>query len=66
MLAGIALQEAASSGGSIWFPVLVLGWFVVMTIVGWQVSRRNGTAANNPPAGDPSHSESNPSEFDTH
>jgi hypothetical protein len=54
------LEEAGSSSGSIWIPILVLGWFLVMTIVGWQVSRRNA------PAAEPSHSGGNPSEFDHH
>jgi TRAP-type C4-dicarboxylate transport system permease small subunit len=54
------LEEAGTSAGSIWIPILVLGWFLVMTIVGWQVSRRNAPAAGPSPSG------SNPSELDHH
>lgn len=60
------LEESGSSSGSIWIPIVVLGWFLLMTIVGWQVSRRDGTKEKNLPAAEPSHSESNPSEFDHH
>jgi hypothetical protein len=60
------LEEAGSSSGSIWIPIVVLGWFLLMTIVGWQVSRRDGTTEKNLPAVDTSHSESNPSELDHH
>ncbi len=51
--------------GSIWVPVLILGWFLLMTLVGWQVSRRYAAENESPPAG-VSHSEDNPSEFDLH
>jgi purine-cytosine permease-like protein len=60
------LGEAGASSGSIWIPILVLGWFVIMTVVGWQVSRRNMALGDRPPDVDQSHSESNPSEFDNH
>ena len=59
------LEETGASSGSIWVPILVLGWFLLMTIVGWQVSRRQ-PAGTEPPAADTTHSDSNPSEFDTH
>jgi hypothetical protein len=59
------LEEAGSSTGSPWVPILVLGWFLVMTIVGWQVSRRNA-AGNDLPAARTTHSENHPSEFDRH
>ena len=60
------LEETGSSYGSIWIPVIVLGWFVLMTIVGWQVSRRSAEVGNSELVAEPSHSESNPSEFDNH
>jgi hypothetical protein len=60
------LEEAGSSSGSIWLPILVLGWFLIMTLVGWQVSRRNAAGGNPPPNAHPSLPESNPSEFDNH
>jgi hypothetical protein len=59
------LEEAGSSSGTIWVPILVLGWFLVMTLVGWQVSRRKVVEIEPQPAG-ASHSEDNPSEFDSH
>ncbi len=49
-----------------WIPVIVLGWFLLMTLIGWQVSRRYGPVGNPPPTVDTSHSDNNPSEFDTH
>ncbi len=60
------LEATASGGTSIWVPVVVLGWFLLMTFIGWQVSRRYGPVGNPPPTVDPSHSESNPSEFDNY
>lgn len=59
------LEETGASAGSIWVPILVLGWFLLMTIVGWQASRRQ-PAGSEPPAADTTHSDSNPSEFDHH
>jgi hypothetical protein len=59
------LEEAGTSAGSIWVPILVLGWFLLMTIVGWQVSKRQ-PAETEPQVVDTSHSGNNPSEFDTH
>lgn len=64
MFAVNLLEEAGTGAGYVWIPVIVLGWFLLMTIVGWQVSRRN--AGNGPQAADTSRSESNPSEFDSH
>ncbi len=66
MYAVSLLEEAGSGTGSIWVPILVLGWFLIMTIIGWQVSRRNPAVGNGPQEADTSHSESNPSEFDNH
>ena len=60
------LEEAGSGTTSVWIPVLVLGWFLAMTIVGWQVSRRNAAVGNSPQDTDASHPENNPSEFDNH
>ena len=60
------LEETGAGSGSIWVPILVLGWFLLMTIVGWQVSRGNPPAGNGSQIPDPAHSDSNPSEFDTH
>lgn len=60
------LEEAAGGSGSIWIPVLVLGWFLLMTIVGWRVSRRTAPAGNGSQLADTAHSDNNPSEFDTH
>jgi hypothetical protein len=65
MFALTLLEEAGSGPVSFWIPVIVLGWFLLMTLVGWQVSRRNA-AGNDLQAADSSHAESNPSEFDTH
>ena len=42
------LEETAGSAGSTWIPVIVLGWFVLMTIVGWRVSRRNAAGTDAP------------------
>jgi hypothetical protein len=54
MFAEQLLEGAGASGGSFSVPVLILGWFVVMTLVGWQVSRQSGTArskdSQNPPS----------------
>ena len=66
MFAVNLLEEAGSGAGSVWVPILVLGWFLLMTLVGWQVSRRNAPAGNGPQIPDTAHSDSNPSEFDTH
>lgn len=66
MFAVNLLEEAGSSAGSVWIPVIVLGWFLLMTIVGWQVSHRTATGGNEPQAADTSHPKSNPSEFDQH
>lgn len=43
MFAVNLLEEAGSGSGSVWIPVVTLGWFLLMTIVGWQISRRNAT-----------------------
>lgn len=51
------VEEAGGEAVSIWIPIVILGWFLLMTLVGWQVSRRN--AAD-------SHPDPNPSEFDIH
>ena len=59
------LEEAGGEGTSVWVPVLVLGWFLVMTVVGSLVSRRNA-AGNHLPDTQAGHSGDNPSEFDTH
>ena len=66
MLSVYVIEEAAGGSGSIWVQVLVLGWFLLMTFVGWQVSRRNAHAGSGPELADPSHTDNNPSEFDTH
>ena len=60
------LEQAADGSGSIWIPILVLGWLLLMTLVGWQVSRGNAPAGSAPQVPDPAHSDNNPSEFDTH
>lgn len=57
------LEQAATGHASIWVPVIVLGWFLLMTLVGWQVSRHTAAADLSPVDTSP---ESNPSEFDTH
>lgn len=66
MFAVAVLEEASAGQGSIWVPVIVLGWFLVMTVVGWQVSRRGATAANPEPEAHAAHFEDSPSEFDMH
>lgn len=66
MFAEILLEEASGKGTSIWIPVLILGWFLVMTIVGWQVSRRNVAAGAGSQDVHAAHPGDNPSEFDTH
>jgi hypothetical protein len=33
------LEEAAAGSTSVWIPFIGLGWFLLMTLVGWQVSR---------------------------
>ncbi len=60
------LEETGSGSGSIWVPLLVLGWFVIMTLVGWQVSHRSPTVTESPQDTHDSHSENPPSEFDDH
>jgi len=61
------LEEAGSDTISIWIPIVVLGWFLLMTIVGWQVSHRNPAVGNGSQEADASHSESSPpSEIDNH
>jgi len=60
------LDETGADSGSIWVPILVLGWFLLMTIVGWQVSRGNAPGGSAPQVPDTAHSDNNPSEFDTH
>ena len=60
------LEEAGTGAGSIWIPVIVLGWFLLMTVVGWQVSRPNTAVGEAPQDTHAAHSEENPSEFDTH
>jgi hypothetical protein len=59
------LEEAGMGIASVWIPVIVVGWFLLMTLVGWQVSRREAVG-NSPRAVDTAHSEDNPSEFDNH
>ncbi len=66
MLSVNFLEEAAGGSGSIWIPILVLGWFLLMTIVGWRVSRQTAPAGNGPQLADTARSDNNPSEFDTH
>jgi hypothetical protein len=67
MFAVNLVEEEGSGTGSAWLLVVVLGWFLLMTIVGWQVSRRNPLVGNGPEGTDVSHAESNPpSEFDHH
>jgi len=58
------LEEVAVGSGSIWIPILVLGWFLLMTIVGWQVSR-NAPAGNGSQIPDTADPDNNPSEYDT-
>ena len=58
------LEEAGGEATSIWVPVVILSWFVVMTVVGSLVSRRNPAGENTSQA--TGHSGENPSEFDTH
>jgi hypothetical protein len=53
------LEAAAAGGMSVWIPVIGLGWFLLMTLVGWQVSRHT---VSQPPAAAPFGN--NPSEFD--
>ena len=60
------LEETGSTSGSIWVPVIVLGWFVIMTLVGWQVSRRNPQVEIQSQDTEHSHAGDNPSEFDNH
>lgn len=66
MLSVYFLEEAAGGSGSVWIPILVLGWFLLMTTVGWRVSRRTALAGNGPQLADTAHSDNNPSEFVTH
>jgi hypothetical protein len=65
MLSMTLLEETGAGPGSIWVPILVLGWFLLMTLVGWQASKRQN-AGTESPAADTTHSGSNPSEFDHH
>ena len=60
------LEEAGTGAGSIWIPVVVLGWFLVMTLVGWQVSHRNAAGPASPQDAPISDSDHPPSEFDHH
>ena len=60
------LEEAGTGAGSIWIPVIVLGWFLLMTVVGWQVSRQNTAVGEAPQDAHAAHSEENPSEIDPH
>jgi len=66
MLALNLLEESGTGTGSIWIPVVILGWFLVMTFVGWLVSRRNTTAAIPPQNINASDPDLPPSEFDNH
>jgi hypothetical protein len=66
MFSIVLLEEAAAGPGSIWVRVLVLGWFLLMTLVGWQVSRGNAPSGNGSQTPEAVHSDDNPSEFDTH
>ena len=64
MLAVNFLQETGTGAGSIWIPVVILGWFLAMTLVGWQVSRHDRTVAVPPQDIHASDSDLPPSEFD--
>ena len=57
------LEEAGGGGTSIWVPVVILGWFLVMTMVGSLVSRRYPAVTDHP---QDTHTGDNPSEFDRH
>ena len=42
MLAMNSLQEAAPNTDLAWLLFVVLGFFLLMVVIGWLVSRRNG------------------------
>ena len=48
MYASILLEEAGPNTELGWLLFLVLGFFLLMVIVGWWVSRRNGTVVEVP------------------
>src|SRR5688572_3530812 len=48
MYASILLEEAGPNTELSWLLFLVLGFFLLMVLVGWWVSHRNGTAVEVP------------------
>lgn len=54
------LEEAGAGSGSIWIPIIGLGWFLIMTLVGWSVSRRANAAPG------PQEEHNSPAEHDHH